>query len=238
MRLAILLALPVALGTARADELLDRLVVPEPPEPYQCGATMTVVSEEGGETEREVWRRERGAADMTLVDGSPEAFEREAARREAASEPEAGEPDGEEAEEEERVSFGFTPYEVASRTDGLPYERVGEEDGLAVYRAAPLPKDSFAPSGRDMSKRSSATLHVDGSGEAPVVRRHAFALDREFRVPMIARVRTLDQATTYEEVGGRMRPAGLVIRFDADVRGNEQKGVTTITLSDWDCPAS
>ena len=230
-----MLALLAALA-AQTDPLLAALAAPDGPPP-DCSRTFAVESVQNDETDRRAYRYDAATGETTMTEGSEEAKAAHAARQaekraEAAAEREDAE------REEESVSFGMMPYAHAIRTDGLGFARAGTEDGLVVFRAGPpLPKGTFEASGRDMSKRSVATLWVE-PGETPRLRRHAYALEREFRVPMIARVRTLEQVTEYEAVAGRMIPIRFRVTFDADVMGKTQAGETRMTLSELDCPAA
>ena len=234
--MTILAALALA-SAAPADPLLLGLSAPEGEAPV-CSSTFTVETEQNGETDRRAYRFDAATGQSEMIEGSPEAMAEDAKRRADREAERPSEDDGADVEEEETVSFGMVSYERAIDTDGYAFARVGEEDGLVVFRAAPpLPKGSFTASGRDMSKRAGATLWVE-PGETPRLRRHAFALEREFRVPMIARVRTLRQVTTYEPVGGRMSPVRLTLTFDADVMGKSQAGETRMRLSDFDCPGA
>ena len=229
------MTLLIALALAATDPLLAALSAPEA-EPPVCSSTFTVETEQDGELDRRAYRFDAATGESTMIDGTPEAMAEDARRRAEAAD-EGDETDDEADEDEESVSFGMVSYEEAIDTEGYGFERVREEDGLVVFRAGPpLPKGSFTASGRDMSKRASATLWVE-PGEAPVLRRHAFALEREFRVPMIARVRALRQATEYEPLAGVMVPVRMTLAFDADVMGKSQAGETRMRLGDFDCPA-
>ena len=221
----------IALALVATDPLLAALSAPEI-EPPVCSSTLTVETEQDGEFDRRAYRFDAATGESTMIEGTPEAMAEDARRR-----AEAADEEDEAAEDEESVSFGMVSYEQAIDTEGYGFERVREENGLVVFRASPpLPKGSFTASGRDMSKRASATLWVE-PGETPVLRRHAFALEREFRVPMIARVRALRQATEYEPLAGAMIPVRMTLAFDADVMGKSQAGETRLRLGDFDCPA-
>ena len=228
----ITLALLAAAQGAASDPLLEQLAAVPAADAAACSHTITVDERQGGEARRLVYLFDAETEETSLIDGPPEMLLQQAAEQ-------GGEADEDDQEAEEvddtgeRVSFGPLPYDDVARS-GLPYQRVGTEGGLVVFRAAPLPKGTYEASGRDMSKRSEARLWVR-PGETPRVVRHAYGLTKEFRVPMIARVRTLRQETAYEEVGGAMRPVLFTITFDADVMGKTQDGRTTIARSDWDC---
>ena len=218
------------------DPLLAGLRAPEGDAP-ECSSTFTVESVQGEERDRRVYRYDAATGESDLIEGSPEAMAAHAERQAEKAEAKEAEEGEDEDEEGGSVSFGMVPYADAIDTDGLSFERAGTEDGLVLFRAGPpLPKGTFEASGRDMSKRSAATLWVE-SGETPRLRRHAYALEKEFRVPMIARVRTLEQVTEYEPVGGRMTPVRFRITFDADVMGKTQAGETRMSLGDFDCAA-
>ena len=230
------LSLLVAL-VLQPDPLLAGLRAPDGEAP-NCSSTFTVESVQGEERDRRVYRYDAATGESEMIEGSPEAMKAHAERKaeEAREAEEAEASSGEEDDEESgTVSFGMVPYADAIRTDGLDFARSGTEDGLVVFRAGPpLPKGTFEASGRDMSKRSAATLWIE-PGETPRLRRHAYALEKEFRVPMIARVRTLEQVTEYELVEGRMTPVRFRITFDADVMGKTQAGETRMSLGDFDC---
>ena len=229
-------ALAASIGSASADELLDRLAAASVPDeaPAKCSVTMTSINTENGERQERVYRFDAATEETTLI-GPPEAVAAEAEAKAEAAKPEKKKK--KEEKDGETVSFGMTPYAVAAAVGTLDYELVGRSGGLSTYKAAPLPKGTFEPSGRDMSKRSAAILTVR-DGEVPAVERFAYELQKEVRIPMIARVRTLRQETRYAEVEGAMRPVGMAMVFDADVMGSEQQGEFEMALSDYDCPVS
>ena len=210
--------------------------IPVPPAPV-CSVTLTVDVNEAGDTpERQTYRYDADADEWRYLayNGAPPPPE------EVEQFEENGRDGGDRSDDP--VPPGAYYADSVSKL-GPAWTQAGapDADGMALWVLEDLPKGTVVGNGRDLSGHIRLRYVVDQSGEDARLAIASGQLKRDWRIPLIVRIRSFDierrfaPAAPETGVPGAMLPTSEHVEIAVNLLGRDRSAVIDTAFGDWDC---